>query len=142
MAPVRKETTSATVMARSAEAMTMVSVAVEAVDVAVEVLEVSVEAEAAVDPEVAEASVSLTASPETREPASSPRRRGEAVARATGETSRMTSRYVVRSLCNTVIVNFCTVLRLMAMRPTTPPWRSPPRRVRRLRTRKKLLRIG
>ena len=123
MAPVRRETTSATVMARSAEAMTMVSVAVEAVDVAVEVLEVSVEAEAAVDPEVAEASVSLTASPETREPASSPRRRGEAVARATGETSRMTSR-------------------LMAMRPTTPPWRSPPRRVRRLRTRKKLLRIG
>ena len=123
MAPVRRGTTSATVMARSAEAMTMVSVAVEAVDVAVEVLEVSVEAEAAGDPEVVEASVSLTASPETREPASSPRRRGEAVARATGATSRMTSR-------------------LMAMRPTTPPWRSPPRRVRRLRTRKKLLRIG
>lgn len=123
MDPVRSGTTSATVMARSAVAMTMVSVVAEAVDVAVEVLEAIVEAEAVVDPEVAEASASLTASPETLEPASSPRRRGEAAARATGATSRMMSR-------------------LMATRPTTPLLRSPPRRVRRLRTRRKLLRIG
>lgn len=49
---------------------------------------------------------------------------------------------VVRSLSNEVGFNFFPVLRLMATRPTTPPWRSPPRRVRRLRTRRKLLRIG
>ena len=92
MDPERRGITSATVTARSAVAMTMVSVVAEAVDVAVEVLEVIVEAEAVVDPEVAEESASLTASPETLEPASSPRRRGEAAARATGATSRMMSR--------------------------------------------------
>ena len=94
MDPVRRGTTSATGTERSAGAMMMASAVVEAVDVAVEVPEVIVVAEAAVDPEVAEASVSLTASPETQGPASSPRRREEAAARATGATSRMMSRYL------------------------------------------------
>merc|ERR1719225_1439575 len=49
---------------------------------------VIVKAEVVEDPEVAEASVSLIASPETRELASSPRRRGAAAAKATGATSR------------------------------------------------------
>ena len=46
------------------------------------------EAEVVEDPEAVEASVSLIASPETRELASSPRRRGAAAAKATGATSR------------------------------------------------------
>ena len=63
------------------------------VDVAVEDLEVPV-VEAVEVPEDVEASVSLTASPETPGPASRPRRRGAAAARGTGATSRTTSRWV------------------------------------------------
>ena len=99
MDPVRRGTTSATGTERSAGVMMMASAVVEAVDVAVVVPEVIVVAEAAVDPEVAEASASLTASLETQGPASSPRRREEAAARATGATSRMTSRYLFASRC-------------------------------------------
>ena len=89
MDPVRRGITSATsVMERFAGVMMMGSAVAEAVDVAAEVQEVIVEAEVVEDPEVAEASVSLIASPETRELASSPRRRGAAAAKATGATSR------------------------------------------------------
>lgn len=89
MDPVRRGITSATsVMERSAGVMMMGSAVAEAVDVAAEVQEVIVEAEVVEDPEAVEASVSLIASPETRELASSPRRRGAAAAKATGATSR------------------------------------------------------
>ena len=93
MDPVRRGTTSATsVTERSVVEMMMASVVAEAVDVAAEVQEVIAEAEAVEDPEVAAASASLIASPETRELASSPRRRGAAAAKATGATSRTMSR--------------------------------------------------
>merc|ERR1719512_712412 len=101
----------------------MASAVAEAVDVAVEVQEAIVEAEAVEGPEVAAASASFTASPEIRELASSPRRRGAAAAKATGATLRTMSRPMVR-------------------RPTTPLLRIPPRRARRLRTRRRLLRTG
>jgi len=66
MDPVRRGTTSATsVTERSAEVTMMASAVAEAVDVAVEVQEAIVEAEAVEGPEVAAASASLTASPET-----------------------------------------------------------------------------
>ena len=54
----------------------------------------AVSVEAAEVPGAGAASASLTGSPETPGPASSPRRRGAAAARATGATSRMMSRFV------------------------------------------------
>ena len=55
----------------------------------------AVSVEAAEVPGAGAASASLTGSPETPGPASSPRRRGAAAARATGATSRMMSRCVL-----------------------------------------------
>ena len=93
MDPVRRGITSATsVTERSAVVTMMASVVAVAVDVAAEVQEEIAEAEAVEDPEVAVASASLIASLETRELASSLRRRGAAVAKATGATSRTMSR--------------------------------------------------
>ena len=73
------------------------SVAAEAGDEAAEETEeaAAVSVEAAEVPGAGVASASLIGSPGTPGPASSPRRRGAAAARATGATSRMTSRCVL-----------------------------------------------